>query len=240
MSLPELLQQTYRYILDWAEFWTALIALWVYWQHPNQPGWMKPLKYYLLISALLYLVIECFAPLYEYKSKFEAVDRHHPQWWASNTPLYSYLSMTRFPLVLWLFHSMELIRKKGALICAAVYLSGLLLIELFSEDSIFNRYMINSMLLCLEAFIVLVLCMMYYIQLANSERVGWRKLKSFWVVTSIAIFFVINFFVYLFYRPLIEADSSWHTRIWDIVSYSCVISMICTIVALYAPGRNVH
>jgi hypothetical protein len=89
-----------------------------------------------------------------------------------------------------------------------------------------------------EAFFLLCFCMVYYLTILRSENPRFTNRKDFWVVTGLAIFCSINFFIFLFYMPLLDESIKVAMDIWEVYIVSFNIFIIFLSIACYVPDTN--
>ena len=59
---------------------------------------------------------------------------------------------------------------------------------------------------------------------------------DFWVVTGLSIYVVINFFVFLFYVPLLTENPDLADRMWSIHNLAYITMCIFIAKAFYEPA----
>ena len=91
----------------------------------------------------------------------------------------------------------------------------------------------GSNLLAAEAYLLLIYCLLYYLSKLRAEDSDVSRGADFWVVTGLSIYVVVNFFVFLFYVPMIKFDSNLAERIWDVHNIAYIILCILITRAFY-------
>ena len=220
-------------IIDYAEIWAIFIPLIVLARHRKQPDYVKPIIWYLWLALLLNIACDLISFL---AIRFRNPEEH--KWWYSNTVIYNIHSIVRFALFSAFFLRLREFGRKWIWYASVVFIVATIVIELFSDDSIFNTKLINSSLFLTESFILLLLCMAYYLKAIRSSEVKLGKQKSFWIVTGIAIYCVVNFFVFLFYKPFVLELSPLAHGVWRLHNVAFVIWSIFTAIALYVSVRD--
>ena len=91
-------------------------------------------------------------------------------------------------------------------------------------------------LLTVEAYLLLVYCMLYYFaELKDDENLF--NGPDFWVVTGLAIYLVTNFFVFLFYTPMLSVDAKLAVNIWNVHNIAFIIFCLFITKAFYGTVR---
>ena len=91
-------------------------------------------------------------------------------------------------------------------------------------------------MLSMEAFLLLIYCMLYYLSQLKGEVVGITGTKDFLVVTGLAIYVAANFFVFLFYIPMITENPNVANNMWNVHNIAYIL--LCTFIskAFYVPA----
>jgi len=217
-----------RLILDWSEVWALLIPIIFFFFNPNQPRYVKPVVIYLFAALVLNLSGNIIA---EYKVYF-------PWWLQSNNPIYNVHSIIRFICFSYFFIllNQQAFRK---LLYILPNLSLLIIIINFSTvENFANPDHLSGNLLAAEAYLLLIYCMLYYLAKLRDEEGGISSGPDFWIVTGLSIYVVINFFVFLFYVPMIDQNSALADHIWDVHNVAYILLCIFITKALYVPARH--
>lgn len=219
-------------LMNWSETWALLIPLITWWRHPLQPAFMRPVLLYLVMAFLLNLSADAIG---------HAAMKYHPdktEWWYSNTRIYNLHSFIRFLLLLIFLFKARLISGRWLGITTVVFLVGILIIEAIGLESILNRDSINSSLHTLEAILLIVLCMVGFFKIMDLENADMLRSKVFWLLTSISVYCVANFFVFLFYSPMLRTSQPITFRLWYLHNIAFIIYCIFTSIAIYVSNRN--
>ncbi len=75
--------------------------------------------------------------------------------------------------------------------------------------------------------------MLYYLSALNDEDDTAFKGPVFWIVTGLGVYVVINFFVFLFYVPMIAQDQVLALDIWKVHDVAYVILCLFITRAFY-------
>jgi hypothetical protein len=79
--------------------------------------------------------------------------------------------------------------------------------------------------------------MQYYLSKLKNEEDDVTNGADFWVVTGLAIYVVINFFVFLFYVPMLQQDVTLAINIWYLHNVAYIVLCIFITKAFYEPAR---
>jgi hypothetical protein len=212
-------------VADWAEFWATIIPLMVL-KHRDQPKYMRPIIIYLWIALLLNLVIDIIGDF-----------RHVlPSWLQSNNVLYNIHSLVRFACFGYFFHLINQTFNRWINKIVNTVALLFVLYDFIFLESFTNPRHLSGNLLATESFLLLIYCLQYYLaQLANDEK-ALRREKAFWVVTGLAIYVVVNFFVFLFYVPLLNQNWDQAIRIWRIHNFAYICLCIFIAKGFYVPA----
>ena len=219
----------FQLILSWSEVWVVLIPLFILLKtRKKQPLFLKPVIVYLWLALLMNLSSDVIA---DFKSFF-------PKWVQSNNPLYNIHSIIRFSCFSYFF---ILLRKPSERIFKRfIPLIWVLFITInFSFfENFFNPRNLSGNLLALESYLLLICCMQYYLSQLRNEVEKISSEKDFWVVTGLSIYVVVNFFLFLFYVPMIKQNPFLTGRMWDIHNVAYII--FCTLIAkaFYVSNSN--
>lgn len=216
-------------ILDWSEVWAVLIPLFILLTvRKRQPFFLKPVIVYLWAALIMNLSADVIA---DFKSFF-------PDWLQSNNPLYNVHSMVRFGCFSYFF---IIIKKSKASVFKKIipFILGLFVIINFSSfEDFFNPQNLSGSLLAVEAYLLLIYCMEYYLSQLRHEVERISGEKDFWIVTGLSIFVVINFFLFLFYVPMIKENPALAGKMWNVHNVAYIIFCILIAKAFYVPDIN--
>ncbi len=210
-------------ILDWSEVWALFIPLGVLLLRPKQPAYLKPVILYLWLACFLNISGDVIA---DYK-------KYLPGWLQSNNPLYNIHSLVRFACFSYFFILLKqpffiFIKRILPVISLIFVIINFTFIEYFFYDA-----HLSGDLLAMEAFVLLIYCMLYYLSQLKSEVQGLRASRDFWVVTGLSIYVVINFFVFLFYVPMITENPDLANNMWDVHNVAYILLCLFISKAFY-------
>lgn len=214
-------------ILDWSEVWALLLPLAVLSFRPKQPAFFKSVVLYIWAALLLNLIGDVIG---DYK-------KYLPWWLQSNNPLYNLHSIVRFTCFASFFMALKqphfLTLKK---ILPVVTLLFLAINFAVAEDFFYTEHL-SGTLLTIEAYLLLVYCLLYYLSQLKDDTGVLAEGPDFWVTTGLCIYVVINFFVFLFYVPMIKEDPDLADKMWSVHNIAYIILCFFIAKAFYVPTR---
>jgi hypothetical protein len=71
----------------------------------------------------------------------------------------------------------------------------------------------------------------------QQENFNLFQSPHFWMVTGLSIYVVTNFFVFLFYEPMIELDVDLALNIWNLHNVSFIVFCFFIAKAFYGAPR---
>jgi len=217
-------------ILSWSEVWAILLPFAILIIHRNQPASLKPVIVYLFLALAINLFIDIVMSM--------NVDAGFVT--ASNNPYYNLHSIVRFICFAVYFIKMPHQHySKIKWLLVFVFCAFVILNFLFFENFLNYDYFSDS-LLTTESFLLLVYCLIYYLAELRYEEDEVFKGPDFWIVTGLAVYVVVNFFVFLFYLPMLEENRDLAINIWNVHNIAFIIFCIFIAKAFYVPSRNKH
>ena len=84
---------------------------------------------------------------------------------------------------------------------------------------------------------MLVLFASFLIVFITNQRKNLFDGPDFWVVTGLSIYVVVNFFVFLFYLPMIYVDPKLAENIWNVHNIAFIIFCLFITKAFYGSNR---
>jgi hypothetical protein len=209
-----------KLLLNWSEVWAPLIPLSFLLFRRRQPRFLTPVIVYLVIAFFINLTCDIISEFYTYL----------PGWLQSNTHLYNVHSIIRFICFCYFFIELKKILPVFSLVIIIINFS-------FVED-FGNPDHLSGNLLAVESYLLLIFCMQYYLAKLRDEADDITSGPDFWVVTGLSIYVVINFFVFLFYVPMLQHDIDLALNIWDVHNIAYILLCIFITKAFYAPARH--
>jgi hypothetical protein len=224
------LNSTILEILSRGEIWALIFPIIAILMQPKQPKFMYPILIYIGMSLWFNLLIEMVDLFYD-----DLSPSHR-----TNTIFYNGQSLGRFFCFVAFFFS---IKHRPFRKLQKILLATFLFFFFFYFgfiDSFFNPKYISSDLMTGEAFFLLAYCMLYYLTILREEPQSFWARKDFWVVTGLCFFSAINFFLFLFYLPLLNESINNAIDIWRIFSVAFIIFMLFLTKAIYVPASDKH
>jgi len=193
----------------------------------QQPSSLRPVIVYLWLAFLVNVAIDIIMAINIYSGTQNL----------SNNPLYNIHSVLRFTC--FSFYFIHLQKNSFAQLKKLLALFGLVFLFVnfgFFED-FFNRESFSGNLLTVEAYLLLAYSMLYYLaELKDDENLFDGP--HFWVVTGLAVYLVTNFFVFLFYMPMITVDVELAINIWNVHNIAFIIFCLFITKAFYGSVRH--
>ena len=217
-----------KLLLNWSEVWATLIPLSILLFRRQQPRFLTPVIVYLVIAFFINLTCDIISEFYTYL----------PEWMQSNTPLYNAHSVIRFICFCYFFiglkqSSFTMLKKILPVFSLVIIIINFSFVEDFG-----NPDHLSGNLLAAESYLLLIFCMQYYLAKLRDEADDITSGPDFWVVTGLSIYVVINFFVFLFYVPMLHHDIDLALNIWDVHNIAYILLCIFITKAFYAPARH--
>ena len=214
-------------ILEWSEVWALLIPLVILLFRRQQPATLKPVIIYLWIAFILNLGIDIIT----------AINIYHHNFDLSNNTLYNIHSVVRFVCFSLYFIQLpqtSFIKFKKILTVVSLIF---VVINFGFFENFFNFDSFSGNLLATEAYLLLIFCMLYYLSELKDDSKNLFNGPDFWVVTGLSIYVVVNFFVFLFYLPMIDVDLDLAVNIWNIHNIAFIIFCLFIAKGLYGSDR---
>jgi len=210
--------------------WVVLIPLIALLFKRNQPHFLRPVIVYLVFAFFINLAGDLISDF-----KF-----YLPQWLDSNNILYNVHSIIRFICFSYFFLALKqpsfiTLKKILPFISLLIIIINFKYIENFG-----NPDHLSGNLLATEAYLLLIYCVLYYLAKLRDELDDLSRGPDFWVATGLSIYVVVNFFVFLFYVPMIDQNWKLADNIWDIHNIAYIILCIFIAKAFYEPARYQH
>ena len=224
------MNSTLRRLFDWAEVWALLIPLIYLLFKRRQPRFLKPVIIYLFIALFINIAVDIIA---DYKRNF-------PDWLQSNNPIYNVHSVIRLACFSYFFIALKqpfFVRFKYILPLLSLVV---IIINFGFIENFGNPDHLSGNLLSAEAYLLLIYCMLYYLAKLSDDTDDINTGPDFWIVTGLSIYVVVNFFVFLFYVPMIYQDGVLANDMWDIHNVAYILLCIFITKAFYESSRNQH
>jgi hypothetical protein len=212
-----------RLFADCAEVWIFLIPLFFILRCKKElPGYLKPVRLYVFVGLFLNILIIISWKL---KNRWNLPDFLH-----SNNFLYNIHSIVRLLLFSLFFIKLNqpfLPRLKKLLPI------GFLIFVIINFSFFENFYKINmfsSVMLSIEAGIILFYCLQYLLFLAQEEKdIVFHKQPGFWIVVGLSIYEAVSFPIFLLYTTLVIEAEKFSIGIWDV--HNTFLLILCILIA---------
>ena len=220
----------FQVVLDWSEVWALFFPLAAYYTYQKQPSFLTPVLIYLVGALVLNLLTDFVADFRLYL----------PGWLQTNLIFYNIHSIFRFICFTYFFNtiaygSFKYLRN----ILLSIYLLLLILNYIFLEDYLDQTH-INGNLFTIEAYLLLIFSMLYYLTQLRNDVVDLSSSKEFWIVTGLSIYVVINFYIFLFYVPMIQENPMLVEKMWSVHNIAYIVLCLFITKALYVPLQPDH
>jgi hypothetical protein len=220
----------FQVILDWSEVWALIFPLVIHQIFRHQPYLLNPVLVYLWGALLLNLIGDVIGDFKTYL----------PAWMQTNLILYNLHSLFRFVCFVYFF---SLIKQANFArvrqLLPYVYVLFAFINYIFLENYL-DQHHISGNLFAIEAYVLLIYCILYYLSQLRDEVEYMQGNKEFWVVTGLSIYVVINFFIFLFYVPMIEENSILAEEMWGVHNLAYIILCFFITKAIYVPFQPDH
>lgn len=217
-------------LLDCSEIWALFIPLFFMTGDKKKVAYLKPVRIYVWIAIIISVLIIVISKRNQW---FGFPEHPNPSWLGSNNFLYNLHSVVRFLLFSWFFILLDQkILSRGKRLIPILFLLCFFINFIFFED-FFNYWSFSGRLLSIEATILLFYCLLYYMHMLRDDESSFRASPSFWVVTGLSIYVVVNIPIFLFYAALLKQFEDFTVGIWDIHNISFIIFCIFLAKAFY-------
>ena len=215
-------------LLIWSEVWALLIPLCFIFPMSNKPDYLKPVCYYIIIAFFLNL----FANLI---SNQKDIGLHLR--WHNNILLYNLHSIVRFGC----FTSFFILLKQNHYLNLKKIIPFLYVIILLLNFTVLDKFFtplhINGNLMTAELYLLLVYCLLYYLSNVKDQQPMLKTGPEFWIVTGLGIYVVINFFLFLFYIPLMTENGALADNMWKVHNVAYIFLCVFIARAFYSVKR---
>lgn len=216
---------------DWSEVWALLIPISVILIKKTDNQNLRPIIIYVFIAFFVNLAADVIA---DFKEAY-----NFPVFMQTNTFLYNIHSIVRFTC----FSSFFVMVKPPSFLFVkrALQVIGLAftLIYFFFEN-FNNPNHITADFLAIEAFLMLIFCMLYFLNTLKDEKYKPLQSPDFYVALGLSLYVVINFFVFLFYIPMIKQNANVANKMWDVHNVAFIILCVLLAKAFNTHRNNVY
>lgn len=208
-------------VLMWSEVWALLIPLIIIIRFRIKDREMRPIVLYVIIGLLLNLTATLVSV---YRLSLPASLQN-------NNILYNLHSIIRVLLLGWYIHSLKLLKVSWlSKIMFPAYLGFVLVNFILWENPLF----LSTRLLSAESIVLLALSLFFLISsMRDDSETNWLKHPSFLICIGLCFYEAVNFFIFLFFYPLLENNMEFGMLTMKIFSVSYIIFCILMALTLY-------
>ncbi len=204
-------------LIDWSEVWALVIPMLILAKKRKQPKHLSPI--------ILYVFIAFFINFYADLISIHIFPISFSKYFHENTYLYNIHTIVRFGCFSAFFILLKQPFLKTLKILAPIIFL-LFTIIYFNFEKFANPDHISADFLATEAFVLLIYCLIYYLYKLKTENEKSLSGADFYVVTGLSVYVVVNFFVFLFYVPMIVSDRGLADNMWNIHNVGFIILCI--------------
>lgn len=211
-------------VLDWSEVWSLLIPISIVLERKQQPAINRPIIVYVVLAFLINLACNIIW-------KWGLLTHDNIPY---NGFLYNIHSIIRFFLFDFYFSKLHKNHSPAfSKVIRIVY--GLFIVINFGFYEKFYDYSspFSSLLLSIEAVLLLVLCLQYYFYKFSREEESRVAQPDFWIVTGLSIYVTLNFFIFLLYERLSRYSSEFAIQLWNVHNLSYIVLNLFLAKAFY-------
>ncbi len=194
-------------------------------------GWQKPVAVYVILA----LVLNSIATLISSSDDFHSLI--HVK---SNVIFYNIHSIVRFVCFSYFFILLKQKRYTFLKKLLPVLYVIMFLINFLFFDNFFYSGSISGNLLTIESYLLLVYCMLFFLAGLKEDEAIMNKGPELWIIVGLSIYVVINFFLFLFYAPMMKENSHLADNMWTVHNVAYIILCICIAMAFYRSNKQKH
>ncbi len=223
-----LLSSNFKFVLGWSEAWAMVIPIVLLLQNPKQPGYMKPVIWYVWIAFVLNLFQCTIANLKN--------DLNFPHWLQTNNYVYNINSIVRFTCFALFFFGLRQVYAARLKVWILVLFYLFVLINFLFFEDFFHFNHLSSRLLTTEAYLLMIYCLLYFFAKMKQYDTSKIRTPDFWVATGLMMYVSVNFFIFLFQNQLVKELKPLAISIWRV--HDVVFIIFCIILAIAFKGRK--
>ena len=209
-----------KLVFDWSEVWALMIPIFFILIKKNKSKYLRPIVVYVFMAFFINLFADIIA---DFKIPF-----HFPIYFQTNTFLYNTHSIIRFVCFSYFFLLLNSPFSKT--FTRVVQVVGFTFtIIYFCFENFNNPNHISGDFLAIEALLMLIICMLYFLTKLKDDHFKPLESPDFYIALGLSIYVVINFFVFLFYIPMIEDNAEFANQMWSIHNAAYII--LCIFIA---------
>lgn len=215
--------QYFLLALNWSEVWALIIPLSVL-LFRRQPAILRPVVIYIWLAFLINIIIDVIMEINAYFPHL------------SNNPFYNIHSVVRFGCFSFYFIQLQKNSFKKIKQWLAILAIAFILVNFIFFENFLNWESFSGNLLTVEAYLLLIYCMLFYLTELKIDDDLFNG-PHFWVVTGLAIYVVTNFFVFLFYTPMLDVNGMLAQHMWNVHNIAFIIFCLFITKAFYGSFR---
>ncbi len=216
-------------LLDLAEVWALLIPLIFIFPLHRISGWQKPVAIYVILA----LVLNCITTLISNSTYF-----HFIMPVKSNVIIYNIHSIVRFVCFSYFFNLLKQNRYTVLKKLIPILYVIMFFVNFLFFDNFFYKGNISGNLLTIESYLLLVYCMLFFLAGLKEDKPILDKGPELWIIIGLSIYVVINFFLFLFYVPMIKENERLADNMWTVHNIAYIILCLCIARAFYQSKKQ--
>lgn len=190
--------------------------------------WQKPIAVYIIVA----FIFNGITTLISNSSFFHSILPVK-----SNVVIYNIHSIVRFACFSYFFILLK--QKHYTLLkrlLPILYVIMFLINFLFFDDFFYSAS-ISGNLLTIESYLLLVYCMLFFLAALKEDEAIINKGPELWIIVGLSIYVVINFFLFLFYAPMMKENLHLADNMWTVHNAAYIMLCICIARAFYRSNK---
>ncbi len=216
-------------LLDLAEVWALLLPLIFIFPLNRLLTWQKPVATYVILA----LVLNCLSTLISNSTYF-----HYIIPVKSNVIIYNIHSIVRFACFSYFFILLKQNRYTVLKKLIPILYVIMFWINFIFFDNFFNEQNLSGNLLTIESYLLLIYCMLFFLAGLKEDAAVMDKGPELWIIVGLSIYVVINFFLFLFYVPMIRENERLADNIWTVHNVAYILLCLCIARAFYRSRKK--
>ncbi len=218
--------QTLQFFFDWSEVWALLIPLAVLLYYKTSCYLLRPVVLYICLALILNFSQD-FIREFGIKLSFTSIP-------GNNSFIYNTNSIIRLLLFSWFFIQL----RQPLLALVQKIIPVFFVFFLVVNFSIYENYIsFSSRTLACEALLLLMYCLIFYLNQIRQDQPFSYENPIFWIVTGLSIYFVIDFPIFLFYSTLSIKFKTFAIDIWYVHNIAFII-LCCFFAKAFFMNQN--
>lgn len=218
-------------LLDLAEVWALLMPLMFIFPLRKLSGWQKPVAVYIIIAFIFNGITTLISSSNYFHSILPV---------KNNVVIYNIHSIVRFVCFSYFFILLKqkrytILKKLLPILYVIIFIINFLFF-----DNFFYSESISGNLLTIESYLLLVYCMLFFLAGLKEDEAIINKGPELWIIVGLSIYVVINFFLFLFYAPMLKENVKLADNMWTVHNVAYIILCICIAMAFYRSNKQKH